>query len=78
MEYKIRSTGVGALMMESKDEMKKRGVKSPDFADAFIYACADLSAVTGGGISSLRPGDRVALDPWSMLERSRGGRGYPV
>lgn len=78
MEYKIRGTGLGALMMESKDDMKKRGVKSPDFADAFIYTCADLSAVTGDGINALKPGTRVALDPWSMLERSRGGRGYPV
>lgn len=31
-----------AIQIESKDDMKKRGVKSPDFADAAMYACADL------------------------------------
>lgn len=36
-EYKF-STQSGGLLIESKDEMKKRGKKSPDFADAAIYA----------------------------------------
>ena len=29
-------------MIESKDEMKKKGRKSPDFADAAVYASVDL------------------------------------
>ncbi len=33
----------GAMKIESKDSMKKRGVKSPDAADASWYACADLT-----------------------------------
>ena len=28
----------GKMLLESKDEMKKRGIKSPDFSDALIYA----------------------------------------
>lgn len=30
------------LQIESKEDMAQRGLKSPDYADAFIYACADL------------------------------------
>jgi phage terminase large subunit len=30
----------GKLLIESKIDMKKRGVKSPDFADALCYALA--------------------------------------
>lgn len=33
-----------AMLIEGKDDMKKRGVKSPDFADAALYACSDYSA----------------------------------
>lgn len=36
--YKITSTG--KLQMESKDDMKKRGLKSPDLADSFIMTFA--------------------------------------
>lgn len=37
----------GAMQIESKDSMKKRGVKSPDAADAAWYACADLTHLQG-------------------------------
>lgn len=40
VEYKFAPSG--GLLLESKDEMRKRGVKSPDFADAFVYASVDL------------------------------------
>ena len=32
-----------ALQIESKDDMRKRGIKSPDFADSVIYACAPVT-----------------------------------
>jgi hypothetical protein len=43
VKYKITSTG--KLQIESKDEMKKRGMRSPDKADAFCLTLAvpDLS-----------------------------------
>ena len=41
VEYKF--SPLGGLLIESKDEMKKRGMKSPDFADAAVYASADLT-----------------------------------
>src|SRR5690606_36192606 len=40
-QYKYGNTG--GLLIESKDDMRKRGMKSPDFADAAIYAAADVS-----------------------------------
>jgi hypothetical protein len=30
------------MYIESKDEMRKRGVKSPDFADGLVYAVAPV------------------------------------
>ncbi|MGN6653835.1 MAG: hypothetical protein ACTHJ9_00670 [Rhodanobacter sp.] len=40
IQYKFSNRG--AIQIETKDEMLKRGVKSPDFADGACYACADL------------------------------------
>lgn len=68
----------GRIHPTTKKEMRKRGLSSPDHLDAVIYSSIDIEALLRDPLSSLRPGDRVALDPWSMLERSRGGRGYPV
>jgi hypothetical protein len=53
----------GALAIESKDSMKKRGVKSPDAADAAWYACADLSHLTGP-----KAGDVVRKDPADVMK----------
>jgi hypothetical protein len=36
-------SNLGGLQIESKESMKKRGVKSQDFADAVTYCLADLS-----------------------------------
>lgn len=55
-----------ALKIEGKSSMKKRGMKSPDAADAAWYACADVTAAYGP-----QPGDVVAIDPWA--NRSRVG-----
>ena len=53
-----------AMKIESKDSMKKRGVKSPDAADAAWYACADLTYLTEGPKAGERkresPADIVA------------------
>lgn len=40
VEYKF--SPLGGLLIESKDEMRKKGRKSPDFADAAVYASVDL------------------------------------
>ena len=46
IRYKYLSTG--KLKIESKDEMKRRGQRSPDIADAFILSFAEQGAVAGG------------------------------
>jgi hypothetical protein len=46
-KYKFLSTG--KLQVESKDEMRKRGVPSPDVADAFILTMAEDAATLSGG-----------------------------
>jgi len=40
----------GKIKVESKDEMRKRGIRSPDLADAFMLSFAeDISILTGSG-----------------------------
>jgi len=46
IRYKYLSTG--KLKIESKDEMKRRGQRSPDTADAFALTFAQQGAVAGG------------------------------
>lgn len=63
-KYKI--TSAGKLQVESKDEMKKRGIKSPDKADAFCLTLA------GGDYAVSR--FRQALseyDPFAPLTEAR-------
>ena len=40
IKYKFRSTGKGQLQIEAKDEIKKRGLVSPDVADATMLTFA--------------------------------------
>lgn len=49
----------GGLLVESKDDMRKRGMKSPDFADACIYAGADLAAMTQDPLFGYSTGDKI-------------------
>lgn len=60
VEYKF--TKKEALLIESKDDMRKRGMSSPDFADAFIYAVSDVEALIDDPLGSLAPGDFVYPD----------------
>lgn len=53
---------MGAMKIESKESMKKRGVKSPDAADAAWYACANLDYLDG-----LKAGDTVTKTPEQIL-----------
>jgi hypothetical protein len=43
IEIKKRTTGRNNILLESKEEMRKRGVHSPDHADAAVLAASDLS-----------------------------------
>jgi len=46
VRYKYQSSG--KLKIESKDEMKKRGQRSPDVADAFVLSFAGEGAMASG------------------------------
>lgn len=52
-----------SLQIEKKEEMEKRGMKSPDFADAAVYAMADMSYVTDSFMGQFGIGDRFSMDP---------------
>lgn len=53
----------GGLLVESKDDMRKRGQSSPDFADSAIFACADMSHIIDPNpIDNLAPGTRLYAD----------------
>lgn len=60
VEYKI-APGQG-IQIESKDDMRRRGFKSPDFADSAIYAAADLSNVVESRFKGLNPGDELLMN----------------
>lgn len=56
-----------SLQIESKDDMERRGVKSPDFADAAVYAMADMSAVMADPLSRYAMGDNVSMSVEDFL-----------
>lgn len=60
--YKFNAQ-TGGLLVESKDDMRKRGQRSPDFADAAIFTCADMSNIINPDpISQLAPGTKLYAD----------------
>ena len=67
LELKKRTAGLDSILLESKEDMRKRGVSSPDHADAAMYASVDLSPWTGNYLNDYEVGDKVLLDPTDML-----------
>ena len=68
----------GRRKIESKDDMKKRGVKSPDFADAAIYCSCDIAPIVDNPLGELEKGDIVSLSPREMVIERRERAGMPV
>ena len=60
IQYKFSAKG--AIQIESKDDMRSRGVKSPDHLDALVYATADLSNIVNPKFGDKRPGDVISWD----------------
>ncbi len=60
VEYKFAPTG--ALLIESKDDMARRDFKSPDFADAAIYAAADISPVVNDPFAGFEGGEQFVVE----------------
>lgn len=79
IEYKYPDSGKQSILIESKKDMRKRGVGSPDFADAGNYAFADCSEIVNP--PALSNGDRVSFDPdsftveWDLM---LSGPGMPL
>jgi len=65
LRYKFHTTG--SIQIESKDDMRSRGVKSPDNLDALVYASVDLSKVFDSPFKDKRPGDIVSQELDSFL-----------
>src|SRR5690606_28446576 len=56
-----------ALQIESKEDMERRGVKSPDYADAAVYAAADMSSFVDNPLARFAPGDRISMTAEDFL-----------
>jgi hypothetical protein len=74
---KFKFSPKGGVQIESKDDMRSRGMKSPDNLDAAVYACAEIGAVVDNPYALYEHGTVVTMDPWEMLDL--GGRtGMPI
>jgi phage terminase large subunit len=65
-KYRIESSG--KIKVESKDDMKKRGLQSPDLADAFILTLA-------GGLDRI-PDERIDRYRRGLAKKRRGVSGW--
>jgi len=65
MDVQYMFSPKGGIQIESKADMRKRGVKSPDLLDAVTYAVADVSDLLDEGF---KPGDKVTAGLEDMLE----------
>jgi hypothetical protein len=60
IQYKFSAKG--AIQIESKDDMRSRGVKSPDSLDALVYAAANLDHIINAPYAQHKVGDRITYD----------------
>lgn len=63
IRYSLRDT---SLLIESKEDMRRRGIKSPDFLDAVIYATADIDGITGMDPDRVVGEEDLLGDDWDM------------
>lgn len=80
IKYKLHKNG-GALLLEEKDEIAKRlGGKSTDYADAVVYAAADLSMYVeeNGEEQPPQDGDDGILDFGTQLLLQQMVGGFSV
>jgi len=65
---KFKFSPKGGVQIESKDDMRSRGMKSPDNLDAAVYACAEIDDLINNPYAEYEIGSMVSLDPWEMME----------
>lgn len=57
-----------SMQVESKDDIAKRGLKSPDYADALIYALADdLDTIAANPYGQYRGGETISMSTQDFL-----------
>lgn len=80
IQYFVPETGRSGIQLETKKEMRKRGLKSPDFADAFVYAVTPL--IHWHDPNRHENGDRTAADPDTVIQQMEAnfwtGAGLPA
>lgn len=52
----------GVMLIESKEDMRKRGVASPDILDAAVMATAPITSINNNPLASARPGQMAVVD----------------
>lgn len=57
----------GSLQIDKKEDIRQRTGKSPDYADAFIYAAVDLGFDPSEPINQLTPGEQFEVDLQHLL-----------
>lgn len=62
MSIKYKFSTKGSIQIESKDDMRSRGLKSPDRLDAAMYASLDMSKLISSPYGKSKPGDRMYMD----------------
>jgi hypothetical protein len=62
MAIKYKFSAKGSIQIESKDDMRSRGMKSPDRLDAAMYAGLDMSKLLNSPYGNSKPGDTVLVD----------------
>lgn len=64
----------GAIQIESKKDMRKRGVDSPDDLDAVVMSVGvKARAIVEDPLADLTPGDTVMYDPYELEEIGLAG-----
>lgn len=58
----------GVMQIESKEDIRRRGDKSPDFVDAVVMATAPINNIVEDPLSVYRPGQIVELDVLADME----------
>lgn len=68
LEYHFRNAR-NALQVASKEEIRLKTGKSPDFADAALYACLDPGIDVTDPVNQARPGDTIDVAAEEFLFR---------
>jgi hypothetical protein len=58
----------GVMQIESKEDIRRRGDKSPDFVDALVMACAPIGYITEDPLATFRPGDMLEINVLDDIE----------